>query len=170
MSNPVNSGNVIGRLAADPVVFENKDSAGNVISRKVSFTLYVDRDYRNAQGQYDSDKLPIEAWLNPGVEFKNTPFGHMYKGSQITVSTELRCTPYQKNGETIYDDVKIVAQKVKLLESKAVTDARLERRVAGADIDQPTQNDEWAQPVAVEVPAHAIPAGEPAVLEPSLQN
>ncbi|MDW6058129.1 hypothetical protein SAZ11_08500 [Streptomyces sp. FXJ1.4098] len=53
MSNPNSTASAIGRLANDPMVFENKDG-----SKKVMFTAFVDRGYTDRQGNRISDALP----------------------------------------------------------------------------------------------------------------
>ena len=71
----LNSCNFTGRFAADPMYFEGENS-------RAVFTLAVDRDRKNADGNYDTDFLDFVAW-NGTADFVNKWF---HKGDQATVS------------------------------------------------------------------------------------
>lgn len=164
MSNPANSVNIIGRLAADPVVFANKDNTINPDgtqaadnSNVVSFAVYADRDYRDGEGNTPSDKLPLRVFIRKGVKVETTPFASIHKGDLVAVQAELRVgKPYQDKttGDTIYPEPKIEVQSIKFLESRAVTGRRLSERVAAAN----QVNDSAAAPVVTEAPVTQAPA------------
>ena len=52
----LNSCNFMGRLARDPQYFEGENT------NRAVFTLAVDRDRKNAEGEYDTDFLDFVVW------------------------------------------------------------------------------------------------------------
>lgn len=147
MANPRNNGNLVGRLAGDPKVFENSDG-----SKKVLFTVFADRNFTNAQGERQSDGISVEAFVRaqtPGIG----PFSNIHKGDLVALGTTLRVDRYAKNGETVYD-LKVIVEDITFLEPRSVTQARLGERVAAAE----AQNAQLAQAPAAAAPA-AVPAG-----------
>ena len=128
MSNAANNGNLIGRLAADPRVFNNTDG-----SKKVMFTVYADRNYRNNEGKTISDSISVEAFVNNKVEGIG-PFGYAHAGDMVALSTHIEQLPYKAaNGETMYPSAKIVVDGIQFLESRGTTQARLAKRTVAAD-------------------------------------
>jgi single-strand DNA-binding protein len=128
MSNALNNGNLIGRLAADPRAFANTDG-----SKKVVFTVYADRAYRNSEGKTISDAISVEAFVNNKVDGLG-PFGHIHQGDLVALSTHIEQMPYTaKNGETVFPPSKIVVDNISFLESRGATNARLAKRVVAAD-------------------------------------
>ncbi|WP_020385244.1 single-stranded DNA-binding protein [Kribbella catacumbae] len=127
MSNPVNHGTLIGRLARDPIRFNNSDG-----SQKVVFTVFADRDYKNAQGEALSDAISVEAFVRKETTFEETPFAKIHQGDKVALSTTLRMDSYVRNGENIFD-LKVVVEKITFLDSLQVTQARLAERVAAAE-------------------------------------
>jgi single-stranded DNA-binding protein len=129
MSNPLNNTNLIGRLAADPRVFPNSDG-----SKKVLFTLYVDRNYRNAGGEVVSDQIPVEAFVSKDVNGLG-PYSHIHAGDLVAVQAQLELLPYTDKGtnEKKYPGVKIVSNTIQFLESRATTQGRLAKRVLNAE-------------------------------------
>ena len=126
MSNPRNSGTVVGRLANDPKVFENKDG-----SKKVLFTVYADRNYTNAQNERGSDGVPVEAFVRAQTQGLG-PYANIHKGDLVAVGYALRMDRYVKNGNEVYE-LKVSAVDITFLEPKSVTQARLAERVAKAE-------------------------------------
>lgn len=136
MSNALNNGNLTGRLAADPRAFANKDG-----SKKVVFTVYVDRAYRNSEGKTISDAIPVEAFVNKTVDGLG-PFGFVHQGDLVALNTHIELVPYTAaNGEKVYPTAKIIVDNISFLESRGATNARLAKRA-----------------VATEAPAEATPA------------
>ncbi|MET3172970.1 UNVERIFIED_ORG: single-strand DNA-binding protein [Arthrobacter sp. UYCu721] len=128
MSNALNNGNLIGRLAADPRAFANTDG-----SKKVVFTVYADRAYRNAEGQTISDAIAVEAFVSNKVDGLG-PFGHIHQGDLVALSTHIEQLSYKaKNGETVFPAAKIVVDNINFLESRSATNARLAKRTVAAD-------------------------------------
>ncbi|MBK3584125.1 single-stranded DNA-binding protein [Streptomyces sp. MBT57] len=159
MSNPRNNGNIVGRLANDPKVFENKDG-----SKKVLFTLFVDRNYTNAQNQRDSDAVPVEAFVRAQAQGLG-PYANIHRGDLVTIGYTLRMDRYSKNGEPVFD-LKVISEDISFLEPRSVTQARLHERVQSAEAQNHTlQVQVQAQgpaPVGAAAPAvvHASAVGE----------
>jgi single-strand DNA-binding protein len=117
-----NTGNLIGRLAADPKAFENKDG-----SKKVVFTLYADRPYKK-DGKTISDAISVEAFVSNKTNGLG-PFGFVNKGDLVALTTHIEQMPYTAaNGETVYPPAKIVVDDVTFLESRGTTQGRLAKR------------------------------------------
>lgn len=151
MSNLANDTKLIGRLAADPRTFENSDG-----SKKVVMTLMIDRNYTNSKGETISDSIPVEAFIRKGIDGTG-PYGYIHKGDLIGIGASLRQDRYtDKSGKEVFQ-LKVVAESLTFLESRAVTQARLAERVAKAEVE----NQKLAQ-AAVAAPAPAV-AEEPAL-------
>lgn len=127
MSN-LNNGHVTGRLAADPKVFQNGDG-----SKSVHLTLYVDRPYRDAEGNRPSDRIQLETYVRPETDVAKTPFGYMNQGDLVSLSFDVRSSVYpdKVTGEVRYAQVLNIVE-ASLLESASVTTARLQKRLAAA--------------------------------------
>lgn len=153
MSNPANNSNLIGRLAGDPKIFENKDG-----SKKVLFTLYADRNYLNSKGERDSDALPLEAFVPAKVNGVG-PYSNIHKGDLVAVGSTLRMDTYQDaSGKTVYK-LKVIAEDIRFLESRSVTSARLNTRIEAAqNALQAAQAQSQAAATPAAAPAAAVQA------------
>lgn len=69
----------VGRLTKDVAV----DQVNN--SEVAKFTLAVKREYRNAEGSYDADFIPVEAWNN----YANIAKKYLKKGTLVGVTGRL---------------------------------------------------------------------------------
>ena len=146
--NTRNAGTAIGRLASDPRFFDNKDG-----SRTVRFTVLVDQDYVNANGERGTDAVPVERFIP--ADRGNGVFDMAHQGDLVQVSYRATTDSYvDRNGERRYV-TKLIVTDVQLLESRKVTTARLVKRAA----EQDAQNraTQAAQPVAAPA-AQAAPA------------
>ncbi len=123
MSN-LNHGTV--RLAADPRVFTNANG-----SKSVHFTLYVDRPYRDSEGNRPSDRIQLETYVRPETDVAKTPFGDTHQGDLVSLGFEVRSSVYadKETGEVRYAQVLSIVE-ASLLEGAATTSARLAKRVA----------------------------------------
>lgn len=128
MSNAANTGTLIGRLAKDPKAFLNTDG-----SRKVVFTLFVDRAYKGADNKVASDAISLEAFVSNKTQGLG-PYELVHQGDLVAVNTHIEQMPYKdKNtGDTVYPAPKIVIDEIKFLESRTVTQTRMARRTAEA--------------------------------------
>ena len=85
-----------GRLVADP---EIKYTTGENASANMRFTLAVNRDFKNASGNYDADFIQCMAWRN-NAEFINKYF---HKGDPISIIGNIRTGSYtNKDGVKVY--------------------------------------------------------------------
>ncbi len=121
MLNTNNFGIIRGRLVADPAVFANKNG-----SSKVKFTIAAENNYADANGQKQSQLIPVEAYAK---DYEQSPFTRIHKGDKVTVEYSLRMNNYQKDGKPVYSTV-VFVEGVTFEESKAVTEARLAARTA----------------------------------------
>lgn len=154
--NPDNNGSVTGRLARDPKFFANKDGSTTVYA-----TVMADRTYEDkTTGKVPTDAVPLEAWVRPDKDVKSTVYGLMHRGDLVKVDYAIRVgKPYEKDGETIYPAAQLAPEFVKLLEPKAVTQARLAKRVADAEAtNQAVHASSTPAESATEAPVEQPPA------------
>ena len=92
---------LVGRLVQDPEIkeLENDKKACNI-------TLAVTRSYKNADGIYETDFIPITLWQGIAENVKE----HCKKGDLVGVRGRLQARE---------DKVEVVAEKVTFLSSKA---------------------------------------------------
>lgn len=147
--NTRNAGTAIGRLASDPRFFDNKDG-----SRTVRFTVLVDQDYVNANGERGVDAVPVERFIP--ADRGNGVFDMVHQGDLVQVSYRATTDSYvDRNGERRYV-TKLIVADVQMLESRKVTTARLAKRAA----EQDAQN-RAAQQVAAPAPVQQVAAPAP---------
>ena len=90
----MNKLNLFGRLTKDPEVRYTNNG-----KQIVSFTVAVQRRFKNAQGQYDSDFIPCVAF-DKTAEFVEKYF---HKGDMIGISGHMQSGSYEnKNGVKVY--------------------------------------------------------------------
>ena len=63
-------------------------------------TIAVRRDYKNKNGEYDSDFFNFTVWGNQAEYLQN--FAH--KGDRIAICGKLLNNNYEKDGQTIYSN------------------------------------------------------------------
>lgn len=61
-------------------------------------TIAVDRDYKNKNGEYETDFINIEVF-GKSAEFASN---YIEKGNLVTVNGRLRIDKYEKDGQTVY--------------------------------------------------------------------
>lgn len=149
--NTRNAGTAIGRLASDPRFFDNKDG-----SRTVRFTVLVDQDYVNANGERGTDAVPVERFIP--ADRGNGVFDMAHQGDLVQVSYRATTDSYvDRNGERRYV-TKLIVTDVQLLESRKVTTARLAKRAAEQDAqNRAAQAAQAAAPVQQVAPAPQTP-------------
>lgn len=128
--NASNFGIANGRLAADPVVFENKDG-----SHKVKMTVITDNNYKT-NGEYGSSAVPVQAFIaagkGPGA------YGFLGKGDRVNIAYSARQESFEKDGATQY-------QLVLNVEALDVIDTKREREARrAAQTAQAPAQDAWA--------------------------
>lgn len=119
MKNIRNQGMVIGRLARDPMVYNNRGG-----SRKILLTVAAQDNYVGKNGKRESQFVSLEAFVK-GNQRGNGVYDYLNTGDLVSCSFSVRNNTYvDKNGETIYGQVLLV-DEVALLESKMAKEARL---------------------------------------------
>lgn len=95
--NARNAGTYIGRLVSNPKFLSRKEDGKEFQAR---FTLAVQRAYKNRDGSYDYDYLPIRL---SGDE-KRLKIAHKIKLKDVLiVSGDTRTDKYTRNGQTVFE-------------------------------------------------------------------
>lgn len=86
-----------GRLTKDPEIVTINTTGGPKL--KAVFALAVQRNYKNAQGQYESDYIRCEAWGKTGEVITK----YLKKGYPAVVTGSWRTSQYtDKDGKTVF--------------------------------------------------------------------
>jgi len=102
----MNKAILIGRLTRDPEL----RTTSNGIS-VTSFTIAVDRNFNNQQGEKETDFIPIVAWR----KLAETCAKYLAKGRLVAVSGRMQVRSYEgKDGKRYITE--IVADEVQFLE------------------------------------------------------
>lgn len=80
----------IGNLTHDPELTELNNG-----TKMCRFTLAVNRDYKNANGQYDTDFINCQAWRSTAENLVK----YMRKGRKIAVTGNIQVRSYEKDDE-----------------------------------------------------------------------
>lgn len=83
---------MLGRLTRENAV------SGEENSKVVRNTLAVQRSFKNKDGNYETDFIPIVAWGKTGDFLEK----HFKKGDAIVIDGSMRSGSYEKDGKTIY--------------------------------------------------------------------
>lgn len=90
----MNNVTLIGRLTKDPEIREGKDDF--IVA---TYTLAVDRPFKNSKGERDADFIRCQAF-GKAAEFAET---YLEKGMMIGVKGSIRTGSYEnKDGETVW--------------------------------------------------------------------
>lgn len=105
----MNKAILVGNLVADPTVrYTNNQTC------VAEYRLAVKRNFKNENGDYDSDFITCVAWSKAG-EFAEKYFR---KGSKIAVSGRIQTGSYKdRDGKTVYT-TNIVVEEHEFAESK----------------------------------------------------
>lgn len=103
----LNKAILVGRMTADP---ELRKTTSDV--SVTSFSVAVQRDYKNADGEYDTDFINVQAWRNQ-AEFVCKYFG---KGAPICVVGAIQTRKYEDKDGNKRTAVEVVASEVKFVE------------------------------------------------------
>ena len=100
---------LVGRLTADPELKEiGKDG------KVVNFSLAVQRNYKNADGEYETDFIQCSVWNNIAENMKE----YVKKGDLIGVKGVLQSSSFEdKDGNKRYK-TEVRAEKITFLSSK----------------------------------------------------
>lgn len=111
----INNTTLVGRLTKNP---ELKYTGTGIAV--VSFSLAVERAFKNAQGERETDFINCVAWRQSAEALAN----FAVKGSLIGVTGNIQTRQYQNNaGQTVYV-TEVVCDNFQTLESKDMTDKR----------------------------------------------
>ena len=128
--NVRNNFQVIGRLTADPTVFDNKDG-----SKKVRFTVAAKDNFADKSGERGSQFLPVEAFVSADSVAKSGigVYGNMHKGDLVAVTGQIQNNNYTDKDGTQHYDLVLHIETRDLMEPKSVTDQRAIGRAVAAD-------------------------------------
>ena len=105
----MNKAFLIGRLTRDP---ELRYSSSNAAI--VNFSIAIDRQYTNSQGQRETDFINIVAFQKQAENIKK----YVSKGSLVAVDGRIQTRNYEdKDGKRVYV-TEVVADRVQFLDSR----------------------------------------------------
>jgi single-strand DNA-binding protein len=106
---------LIGRLTADPEA--RHTGSGHAVA---SFTLAVDRPFRNQQGEQEADFIDVVCWR----ALAETVAAEVGKGALVAVQGRVQVRRYETEDGQRRKAAEVVADTVRFLEPKAVRAAR----------------------------------------------
>lgn len=127
----MNKAFLIGRLTRDP---ELRYSSSNAAI--VNFSIAIDRQYTNNQGQRETDFINVVAFQKQAENIKK----YLSKGSLVAVDGRIQTRNYEdKDGKRVYV-TEVVADRVQFLESKGSSNANTsqDNNVSPADFQTDT--------------------------------
>lgn len=103
----MNQSNLIGRPTKSPEL--RYTPSGVAVA---TFTMAVQRDFKNASGEYEADFIPVVVFRNTAEYVAN----HIKKGKLTSVTGRIQTRNYENNeGKKVYI-TEIIADKVQRLE------------------------------------------------------
>ena len=94
-----------------------------------SFSLAINRTYKNQAGEKETDFINCVIWRKPAVNLSN----FTKKGSLIGVEGRLQSRSYEnKEGQKVYA-TQVLVENFSLLESKAVTEGRQQAPIGNVE-------------------------------------
>lgn len=97
---------VIGRLTRDPE--KRRTNNGKSVA---TFTIASDRDFKNAQGEKETDFIPVVVWRG----LADTCCEYLSKGKLVAVEGRLQIRMYEAKDGSKRTAAEIVAQNVQFL-------------------------------------------------------
>ena len=129
----MNQVNLVGRLTRDPEI--KNTTTGKMVA---TFTLAVDRKFKNASGEREADFIPIVVWDKPaGIIEKYTS-----KGSQIGIGGRLQVRSYDANDGQRKYVTEVIANDVYLLSSNTQKSENFSPKVKIEEVDLSVDEDE----------------------------
>lgn len=132
----LNQVTLVGRLTKDiELKYTNN---GTAVTR---FTLAVNRNYKNKQGEYDADFIVCQAWSKT-AEFLSS---HGSKGGRLGVVGRIQTRNYEdQNGNRVYV-TEVVTDQVDMIDwaddKKTTGNKEASRHNSQPNTDDPFQND-----------------------------
>lgn len=103
----MNNAVLVGRLTKEPEI-RYLPTTGTPIA---TFTLAIDRDYKNKDGSTSTDFIPVELMGKPAEFVMN----YITKGRLVTVQGSIRVDRYEKDGEK-RSFTKVAGRRIKALD------------------------------------------------------
>ena len=100
---------LIGRLTQDPELRYTDEGAP-----VCNFTLAVERDFTNRNGEKETDFIDIVAWRKTA----ETSADYLKKGRLVAVSGRLQINKNEGDSGRTYTNAEVVAREVKFLDKK----------------------------------------------------
>ena len=133
----INNTTLVGRLTKNPEL--RYTGSGTAVA---NFTLAVERNFKNAQGERESDFIECVAWRGTAETLAN----FAVKGSLIGITGNIQTRNYQNNeGRTIYV-TEVVTDDFQMLEPKSVTDQRRNQAGGGQNVNSQSNQGQQASP------------------------
>lgn len=129
----MNQVNLVGRLTRDA---EIKTTASD--KKVATFTLAVDRKFKNAQGQREADFIPIVVWDKPAEIIEK----YTSKGSQVSIGGRLQVRSYDGNDGQRKYVTEVVANDVGLLSSSTPKQENFTPKVKIEEVDLADESDD----------------------------
>lgn len=124
---------LVGRLTRDPEV--KNTTTGKAVA---TFTLAVDRRFKNADGQKEADFVPMVVW-GKQAEFAGQ---YLSKGSQISTAGRLQIRSYDdKDGNRRYV-TEVIADEINFLSSSPKKDENFTPKVTIEEVNLATEDDD----------------------------
>ncbi len=98
---------IVGRFTRDPELTYTKDGIA-----VCNFTLAVQRSFRNAQGEFDADFIPVTAWRKQAENCAN----FLGKGRLVAVEGRLQIRSYDDQNGIRRKAAEVVADQVRFLD------------------------------------------------------
>lgn len=111
----MNKSILMGRLTREP---ELKYSTGEKATATLRFTLAVTRDFKNAQGAYDSDFISCVAFGATAERIQK----YVHKGQRLIVFGRIQTGSYtNKDGQKVYT-TDVIVDNFEFVETKSSSD------------------------------------------------
>lgn len=132
----LNQVTLVGRLTKD--IELKYTNSGKAVTR---FTLAVNRNYKNKQGEYDADFIVCQAWSKTAEFLSN----HGSKGGRLGVVGRIQTRNYEdQNGNRVYV-TEVVTDQVDMIDwaddKKTNENKAANRHNSQPNTDDPFQND-----------------------------
>lgn len=95
---------IIGRLVSEPIVNEESEN------KETTITLAVNRNYKNADGIYETDFIPAILWNGIATNAKE----YLKKGDLVGIKGKLESKTTEDNKNSLC----VIAEKLTFLSSK----------------------------------------------------
>lgn len=119
---------LVGRLTKDPELRYTPNTGIAV----TTFTLAVNRNFTNQQGERDADFVPIVVWRNAAENCAN----YLRKGSLAGVDGRIQTRSYDTPEGQRRFITEVVADNVRFLDSKPKSDKQEEYSNFGREVDE----------------------------------